>query len=74
MPKRKPLGCTYFEQIAYEVQWYEEHGKYPERIKTDSLHRRYVEWDRGWNKRNPYRRETIAGKLRNYVQRQVTGI
>lgn len=72
--RRKKPGCTRIEQMHYEVEWYEKHGKYPERIKVDSLGHRYVEWDRGWNARNHFRRETIWKELANYVAKRVTGI
>lgn len=72
--KRKRPGCTYVEQIAYEVQWYEVHGKYPDRIQTDYLDRRIVVCDISWNRRNHYRRETVGPRLANYVAFKVTGI
>jgi hypothetical protein len=71
--RRKPC-CTRIEQMAYEVEWYEKHGKYPDRIKEDSLGHRFVEWDRGWNSRNQYRRETIWKQLADHVQFRITGV
>lgn len=74
MGRRKRIGCTYVEQIAYEVQWYRANGKYPDRIKNDDLGREYIEHDFSWNRRNRFRRETIRDKLANYVAYRVTGI
>jgi len=60
--------------MHYEVEWYEKHGKYPQRIRTDDLGHRYVEHDHSWNARNHYRRETIWEQLADHVQERVTGI
>lgn len=74
MGRRKRPGCSYFEQCAYEVQWYRAHGKYQDRIKTNYLEREYVEHDRLWNRRNHFRQETIKDKLADFVAERVTGI
>ena len=74
MGRRKRPGCTYVEQIAYEVQWYREHGEYQDRIKKDYLGHEFVEHDWLWNRRNHFRQETIRDKLANYVAYRVTGI
>lgn len=76
--KRKRPGCTNTEQQAWEVEWYERHGKYPDRIKIDGTGflpgHRFVQIDRTWNKQNPIRKETIRDQLANYVGYKVTGI
>lgn len=74
MKRRKRPGCTYVEQQYYEVEWYRKHGKYPERIKVDSLGHEYVQIDLWWNQRNRYRMETIKDQLADYVAERVTGI
>ncbi len=74
MTRRKKPGCTAVEQKAYEVEWYRKHGKYPDRIKTDSLGHEYVEWDKGWNQRNRYRQESVREQLADYVYFRCTGI
>lgn len=74
MRRRKRSGCTYFEQRAYEVQWYRVHGKYPDRVKQDHLGHDYVEHDNLWNRRNHFRKETIKDKLAEFVAERVTGI
>ena len=74
MGRRSRPGCSYFEQCAYEVQWYREHGKHMDRIKKNHLEREYVEADIWWNRRNHFRQETIKDKLANYVAYRVTGI
>ncbi len=72
--KRKRPGCTNDEQQAWEVEWYERHGKYPDRIKVDGQGKRYVQIDRTWNKQNAIRKETIRDRLAGYVGFRVTGI
>ena len=66
--------CTVVEQMTYEVEWYREHGKYPDRIKLDSFGREYVEGDIAWNRQNHYRQETIRKPLADWVAFRVTGI
>ena len=59
--------------MAYEVQWYEKNGKYPEdRIMVDDLGTRFVQWDRAWNRQNRYRRETIWKPMADYVAMMVS--
>lgn len=74
MRNRKRPGCTHIEVMAYEVAWYEKHGKYPDRIKTDELGHRYVQVDLWWNHHNHYRREFVRKELAEHVAFRVTGI
>lgn len=72
--KRKKAGCTHVEQMTYEVQWYRKHGKHQDRVQLDDLGHEHVVCDFIWNKRNPYRRESVRDQLANFVAYRVTGI
>ena len=67
----------YLEQCKYEIEWYEKHGKYPERIKTGRIGTstyRFVQSDYIWNFHHPDEQEVIRLPMADYVAEQVTGI
>lgn len=74
MRRTKRGSLTHIEHMAYEVQWYEKHGQYPERIKLDDLGHRYVQSDYWWNRLNHYRQESIRSQLADYLAFKQTGI
>ena len=74
MRRRFPGSLTYIERCAYEVQWYEVHGKHPDRIRKDYLGHRYVQGDFTWNRYHPSRIERVNHMLANYINEKVTGI
>jgi len=72
--RRKKPGCTHIEVMTYEVQWYRKHGKYQDRVQLDDLGNEHVICDVTWNRRNPFRRESVRQQLTNFVAYRVTGI
>jgi len=74
MTKRFPSSLTYIERCAYEVQWYEKHGKYPDRIKQDYLRHKYVQSDFLWNRYQPSKTEHVNRAIADFMYERVTGI
>jgi hypothetical protein len=56
---RIPVSESYREHCAYEVAWYQIHGKFSDRITQDSQGVEYVIGDWSWNRHNPDRNEMI---------------
>lgn len=50
-------------QARAEVEWYRQHGKYPERIVRDDRGHLYVVGDWAWNARHPTKREQVEGRM-----------
>lgn len=67
-------SLTYAERCELEVEWYEKHGNYKTRIKTDSLGVKYVEGDWQWHRAHPHAVERINQQLAEYVAWKKTGI
>lgn len=83
MSKRFPGSVSYREHCAYQVAWYEEHGKYPDRIKIEAKHTllvecvpstRFVQGDYYWNEHNPTRTEYVYRQIADYIYEKLTGI
>ena len=66
---------TYDEQREAEVNWYKEHGQFPDRIGMTRERKPYVVPDFLWNRRreNLSRREYIDQRMNKYVLDQHYG-
>ena len=51
------------DQRHKELQWYKKHGKYKDRVTTDSVGQPYVIGDWAWNRMHPYNYEHIEEKM-----------
>ncbi|WP_047933268.1 hypothetical protein [Pseudomonas putida] len=47
----------------FELEWYRQHGKYPERIRRDSPGGDYVIGDEAWHRKFPEKREPIEALM-----------
>ncbi len=74
MSRRKLSSLSYIERCAYEVQWYEKHGQYPERIRKDYLGHRYVQSDHTWNHYHSNKIERVGHAIANFINEKATGI
>lgn len=57
---------SYAEMAVICVAWYRQHGKYGDRIGTDSGGVKYVIGDWSWNRRHPGRQELIDDLLSDH--------
>ena len=47
-----------------EIDWYRQHGKYPERITTDNRGVFYIVGDWSWHRLHPTQREPIEARMK----------
>lgn len=55
-----------------ELAWYRKHGKYPERITSDSKGLQYVIGDWAWHRKYPRKSEFIEERMRHECIYEVT--
>ena len=48
-----------------ELEWYRKFGRYPERIRKDSLGLDYMIGDYAWHRKHPDRQEFVEERMRH---------
>ena len=61
------------DQRPIEVDWYRQHGKYPQRIARDSRGTEYVIGDAAWNARHEWAKERVEPQMRRAVSKAEVG-
>jgi hypothetical protein len=58
------LYMPHTDLMRREVRWYQQHGKYPDRITRTSTGETYVIGDWSWNRSRAGRQEHIESRMR----------
>jgi len=62
--KQNLENLEYETNREFEIRWYRQFGKYPERITKDRSGQQYMVGDWSWNRNYPEKAETVEPLLR----------